>query len=468
MCRVLAFALLAILPIPSLAAQGQAREAWEKQRRKVLAENGQRHLRLGSWARDRGLVAQATAEFLLAVEVAEGENPGAVQVLGIMRSLDERFWTRKRERPGKRLLDLYHDRATRALRDDREARYRLATQAHRRKLDDVALREFAALVRGRDEALELDDRGRIVLDVGAVPDDVSARLLAETVAVDDRRYARDEATRGLPDGAAVHERQSDTLRVRGTLPSERLDDLFVLGEALLPHLEQRFAGRPVQRVKVFVFATRAEYAGYLAAHAMQRYRNAAGFADYGAQQAIVCAEGADEDGLRGLLLHELAHLYDHQIAPAVLPSWYCEALAQSIGGPGAWRFEDGALELPGRMSPAERDRLAAGIDGFSLRRLLAADAGALFEQDVARAHRFYVEAWGLLEFLRTAAGDGVAARFAVWEDMCRGRAVGAAPKQPGGAARTRDAAEARELFDDMFGPQLDELERAFVAWVRGD
>lgn len=450
----------------ALLAQSAAQGEYDKRRRKALAENGQRHLRLGSWARDRGLVPQATAEFLLAVEVAEGQNPGAVTVLNLMRSLDDRFWTERKQRPSRALLADYEKRARHARREDREARFALAKFAAARKLDDVALRDYRALVGAVDEAIEVDDKGRIVLDVGTVPAEISQQLLAETVTVDTKRYLRDADLRGLPDAATIHECDGEHLRLRGTIAAERLADLHALGTALLPHLEERVGGRPVRRVQVFVFGARAEYAAYLAANALQRYTNASGLADYGAQQAIVCADGIDDERLRGLLLHELAHLYDYQVAPAALPSWYREALAESLGGPGAYQWRDGVLQLGGAMNAAQRARLRDGIDGFSLRALLAADAGALFAADVGRAHRFYVEAWGFFEYLRRDAGDAFAARLTSWEAMCRGKAIGASVREPGVRARTLDESQARAEFVRLFGGDLDALEQGFVAWAK--
>jgi hypothetical protein len=454
--------LLAALP---LTAQDAAAD-YQRLRTKVLAENGQRHLQLGSWARDQGLVPQATAEFLLAVEVAEGKNPGAITVLGIMRKLDESFWTQRKKRPSRALLDEFDKRARRALRDDREGRFKVAHLAHVRKLEVEALRDYRALVGDEDEALQVDDKGRIVLDVGTVPEEISARILANAVKIDQRSYPRDEELRGLPDAATIHECDSPGLRVRGTIPAEQIADLHALGQALLPHLEERLGGRPAQRVRVFVFGTRAEYAAYLAANALQRFEHSGGFADYVPQQAIVCAEGCDETRLRGLFLHELTHLYDYQFAPASLPSWYVEAFAETVGGPGAWRWQNGRFEVTGRMSAELRQMLAASLDGFSLRELLTTDVGALWAADPDRARRFYVLAWGVLEFLRFGAGENVAGRFAAWESMCRGKAVGAKPREPGAKRQSPNAAEARQLFEDMFGAQLEDLQRAFVAWAR--
>lgn len=462
----LAFLTLA-LPIAELAAQNRAYDEFQKRKTKALAENGQRHLRLGSWARDQGLVPQATAEFLLAVEVAEGRNPGAITVLGIMRSLDEAFWTTRRTRPSRALLDSYDKRAKRARRQDHVERLKLAWFAYQRKLEDEALREYRSLVGDIDDALEIDGKGRIVLEVGTVPADLSAKILAQAVEIEDRQYLADDTLKGLPDPSTVREETSPELRVRGTLPEDRIQDLHALGLALLPHLEEQIGGRPVQRVQVFVFGKRAEYAAYLAAHALQRYANASGVADYNAQQAVVCAEGFDEEQLRGLFLHELVHLYDYQVAPTALPSWYREAFAESIGGPGAYRWDNGALALGGEMSPGHLQILKDRIDGFALRELLDADAGMLFAQDAERARRFYLEAWAFLAYLRGHAGEDVAERFAVWEAMCRGKALGAQPRQPGKRERLLDESDAREAFTRMFGGDLEELESGFLAWVAG-
>ena len=45
---------------------------YQRQRDAQLAEAGQRHLEVGSWARKQGLVPQSSAQFVRAVEVAEG------------------------------------------------------------------------------------------------------------------------------------------------------------------------------------------------------------------------------------------------------------------------------------------------------------------------------------------------------------------------------------------------------------
>src|SRR5262245_62828947 len=82
-----------------------------RKRDDALAEAGQRHLQLGSWARKQGLVPQATAQFVAAVDVSKGKNPGAQTVLGIMRSYGDAFWTKKRTRPPRAMLLDYERRA---------------------------------------------------------------------------------------------------------------------------------------------------------------------------------------------------------------------------------------------------------------------------------------------------------------------------------------------------------------------
>ena len=58
-------------------------------RQRLFFQTGHRHLELGLWCRDKGLVAQASMQFIAAVEASEHRHPGAERVLSIMRSLGE-------------------------------------------------------------------------------------------------------------------------------------------------------------------------------------------------------------------------------------------------------------------------------------------------------------------------------------------------------------------------------------------
>src|SRR5438105_6942828 len=51
----------------------------------ILFETGTERVKVGLWCRDAGLVAQATASFLRAVEESQGKNWWAVNVIGVVR-----------------------------------------------------------------------------------------------------------------------------------------------------------------------------------------------------------------------------------------------------------------------------------------------------------------------------------------------------------------------------------------------
>lgn len=114
-------ATVVILALAALAcnssAQAQAKpspkamQEWEAFQRKVLWKVGQRHVKLGMWARKLGLNAQATEQFLLVKEASDGVNTGGDFLLRLQREHGDRFWSRNLKRPPRRLLQEYDRRA---------------------------------------------------------------------------------------------------------------------------------------------------------------------------------------------------------------------------------------------------------------------------------------------------------------------------------------------------------------------
>lgn len=122
---LLAYALCTVA-VAAQGAKGRLTKDFERRKTKVLVESGQRHLRIGSWARKAGLTPQATNEFLEAVRVSENRHPGPLRVLNLKRVFDDRFWLRERKRPSKRLLEAYAKRAAKAKQQNAADRMRLA------------------------------------------------------------------------------------------------------------------------------------------------------------------------------------------------------------------------------------------------------------------------------------------------------------------------------------------------------
>jgi hypothetical protein len=63
----------------------RARGLFAQAQRGIKLEASAAHIKLGIWCRDAGRPPQATAEFLRAVEVSEGQHPLAIKLVDIMR-----------------------------------------------------------------------------------------------------------------------------------------------------------------------------------------------------------------------------------------------------------------------------------------------------------------------------------------------------------------------------------------------
>jgi hypothetical protein len=433
---------------------------FERERTEVLAEAGQRHLRLGSWARKLGLVQQATVEFLRAQEVAEGSNPGADYVVNLMRSLDDRFWSSRRENPARRLLQQYEHKAKDLDKRDRRDRLKLAELALRKRLDDHADALYRALLRDHDGPLERDDKGRIELAEGFVPAEVAARIAGQSVKIDGKERVRDTFLAKIPELGEVFEHASDALSVRSQNSAAEAERLHRLLTAALPHLEEAVGGIPTRQLRVFVFRDRAGFEGYLAA-ADYGESHADGLMDPMEFVALVCADGRPPATVDAVALHELTHLFDFAVSPVVFPAWYAEAFAESFGGIGTFHCDGDKLSVGGDLEGWRLDPLRDPTKLFPLREMLELHPMTLLRTDPERAAVFYAQAWAFLRYLRKEAGGEVADKLRTWELRCRGAAIGAVA----GDRQRRDTQSAATLFEQAFGRQFDELEAGFKAWL---
>lgn len=447
------FALL-LLATPAL---GQGREEairaeYQQRLRTLRIEAGGRHLELGIDMRRRGMVAQAAAEIVLAVEVSERMHPGANRVLSLMRRFDESFW-RRRVQPTPARLDQYEQRARRVRQKNREERFALSEYARRRGLEEEARAGFLFLLQERGEPLELDGQGRIVMDVGTIHADVSRVLREAAITINGRLYLRDAFLEHLSDLTEIFEHSSERLRVRCQTSTEDASALHALGSALLPHLEAELGGRPARRMQVFVFADRETYEVYLKTAGLTAHRAVAGFAIERALTAVICAEGLDPASVQGLVLHELTHLAEHLVTPARMPAWFREGLAETFGGRGAFTWDGARLETGLTLDRALLEPLLEPDGRWPIAALAAIDPLALWSRDRAAAQRFYTQSWALYQFFTRHAPSGVRSRFDDWLAMSRGSAA--------------DTKDVQRLFDEQFGADFDAIESAFARWLEG-
>jgi hypothetical protein len=467
LARVASLAVVLAIPATPSFARGDARHEanrreFDGRRTKMLIEAGTRFVEVGVWCRDAGLVRQASTEFLRAVEVSDGKNVWANKVVALMRTLDDRFWKSFRnEKPSKGMLAGHEKRAKAALSAYRKDRLSLARWAEKKGLVEEADGEYLGYLRDLGEPVEVDAEGRIRLEGGSIPLEASKRLLARTVTVNDRRHVRDEFLELLPDVQVVHEAASPALRVRTQRGRALAEDLLAVATAALPLLEDEAGGRPTRRMDAYVFEDRKGYEAYLAKTDLASHTPAAGIADGARGLVLVCGQGLDEAALRGVLLHEVAHLFQYGVTRAVMPSWWSEGFAESFGAPGAFAWQDGEFRrLGAEAKPAAWDAIRTADAYLPLARLLRADALDLITRDRPAAHRFYAQSWAFYAWLTGAAPDDVRAQFSMWEAMCGGKALGA---QAGQASR--DSAPAADLLEARLGGRLPEIEAAFRAWL---
>ena len=454
------FLLLGVLlPSPAVANPDVARTQFKAKRREMLAEAGKRHVEVGIWCRDAGLVAQASAEFIRATEVSEGNLPWADRILAFMRKLGDKFWKKVMKKVGKAYLRTYRKKSDKAHRTFQKERFKLARWASKKKLSKEAYDEYAALVRLSDNHLVFDKKGLVKVDAGTIPDPYSKQLRENAIKIRDKLYVRDAFLAKLPQVKELFEAENDHVRVRADTNQAQVDDLLAISTALLPVLEDDMGGSPNRKLNAFVFATTGNYHACLDALELSSHKNATGVADGATFNAIINGEGLSTHGLQAVVLHELSHLFQYGVNPVIMPSWYNEGFAETYGGDGTFQWDGKTLKAKGLLNPGELVGVKA--DGYiALEKLMQGDALELINE--GRAGTFYGQSWAFLRYMTVAADEDVKKRFRRWWLICFGKALGA----KAGERRSRDATEATKLFQSMFALDMDQIEVGFKDWLK--
>jgi hypothetical protein len=456
---------LLIAPRASRAAPDraeQARAELKKRKQELLVAASRRHVELGIWCRDAGLVSQAAKEFVRAVEVSEGADSWAVRILDLMRRMDERFWRKVMKNPGPAYLRTYEKRTRTAEESTLEDRVALAKWAAKKKdLGEESFAEYQAVVRLTDRPIVTDAAGVVTLPTGPLPPEISERLLKEAVTINGRRWVRDAFLARMPEITELAEAESEALRVRTQGGEAQAKDLLGICLACLPFLEADTGGRPTSRMQVFVFAKRADYETYLDRAGMPEHKRATGVADGGTFTTVIAGEGLDLDALHGVTLHEMSHLYQYGVTPVIMPSWYAEGFAETYGGAGTFTWDGTTLTSGGVMAAHRLEPLRTPEGYIPFSTLFSGDALRLINEAKGGAPPFYAESWALRRWLRSGAPAEIQERFALWETMCRGGALGAEVGKPNGG----DASPASQLFQKLLGDALPALEPAFQQYL---
>ena len=452
--------LLPVLTCTFLAAIATAQTPRELKERdhdervlRELQEVGKRHLDLGLWARDVGLVPQATTQILRADAASQGKHPGARTVLGVMRGYGDAFWQRERKRPSRALLADYARRAADADRRDRKSFLELGKGSLAvGRVDEGKQYTLQALQLGAE--VVIDPKGKHRVDGVAIAPELADWLVQQTVEIRAGARVFEPAAKGGFTLRGFREQASERLLVRTDLAADQLAQLHAVASAVLPHLEERLDGAPVRQLVLLVFGKRADFAAYL--QSLGAPAAGSGLAEYGSFQTIVCAEGLPDPELHGLVLHELSHLFFFGVAPAAMPDWFAEGFAESFGGQGTFTWNGKSLQLGGVMAKDRLDALRAAP--LPLAQFLTTSAERTLLMDRAAGLRFYTQAWAFQRFLRLPDGAW-AQRFAQWEAQCRGAVLG------GGGAGYGDPQPAAAQFERLFGKDLAAIEAKFLAWL---
>lgn len=445
----------------ALAPQDRDLREYEQRRLALRIQSGQRHLEYGLALRKKGLTTPAAEQLFLAVELSRGHHGTAESVLKLMRNRSDSFWKRELKRPTRAQLEGYTARSGKLRDEDRNAHFDLVRWCEGRGLAEQAAGELNDLFLDLERPLVFEPDGSLELPWGRLTGALARHARESAVEINGQLYPRDLFLSRLRHVPALHESASDALVVRTTTSAEDARELHALSSALFPVLEAENGARPSRRLQVVVLEKRADYEAYLDAVGLQRHRTADGFADLRCATAVLTSEGSDRDHVLGLVLHELTHLYQLALSRAVLPSWYLEGSAEASGGEGTFTW-DGTTLVTGLPMDLERLR-AVQAERMPLTPFLEGEALHLLGRDRAAARRFYAQSWAFVRFLETGLEGRHARRFERWLDLCLGSGMGADLDRP----YAGHASESLDLFFELFGKDLDELEEAFVVWLDG-
>jgi len=444
------------------------------ERQKQALQAASEHLKLALEARKKALYPQAAYQLRRALTRSRSGVSGAGTVRNLMETRHAGWWKRRpTSKPSSATIASHDKKAARLLEQDREARLRIALDAAAAGMVETALLEVTKLCAEVGEPLAVKN-GKLRLLGQNVPAEISARVWDGSVQISGGRYVQEEFLRALYGSSPeekdlmLYEHADEHVIVRSQRSLDEAREFHTLASAFLPFLEAEMAATSNHRVSLFLFADRTHYEAYLSATKQAGYRQISGLADTARRTAIVVMDDfLDPASAKGFVLHELTHLFMYDVSFTPMPSWYSEGLAEIYGGPGTFAWDGGKLTVGGRLS-SERIR---ELLGSSLRRgirgMLAEDALDVWHiGNPEEVRTFYTEAWALLTFLRNHAGKSEAQQLLEWEITCRGQGLERSYVVEQDGSYTYSARPAIELFEQLFGDDINDLDLAFEEWLR--
>lgn len=268
--------------------------------------------------------------------------------------------------------------------------------------------------------------------------------------------SRADAVRGAWENA--WDWRSPRIRLRTNLPREWADWYFAALEAAFAQMTSVVGQEPPPEslpLNLLVFRSKDDYAAFCNANG---YADKAGwgrFVDLDRNCAFVTFE---KRSAPFWAVGQMAKLFLRRATDRHWPAWFAEGRASWFGNPsyntGSW---DGSSLVVGRVAEGHEAQLlraaAHGGDLDDVTTFMGRDPRTL---SVGDRRRWYAHAWALHHWFMTAADESLRDRFARWQQAVEVQEI---------SPREIDA-EGRKLFLRIFAGRVDQVDAAFLEWVR--
>ena len=353
---------------------------------------------------------------------------------------------------------MYRQKAAVEHRRDREGWKRLADFAgnHPDALLKEALDGYTRLIQDSGDPLKVDEKGRILLDEGPIPEFISTKLCQSqgTLIINGDTYLRNGFTSSIPAVRTLYNTESENIRVFYQEHPEIAGDLHDLVKELHRCMKKDFGDCPDRPVTLFVFTDRDLYEDCCFASKLSPNKASLSFTRRNDLLSVLYIDeesgknGSNQD-LHSLAIREFVRLFHYGITQLVMPDWYIEGLAHSYAGPGAFKWNRGRLTVKGELDRLAIAPLLESCGMLSLEDLLFT---VQTKGSSERTLSFYAQSCAFLKYLKAGAGTKISRKFKNWEEESFSKAL--------------DENEALELFHNEFISDLSGLEHKFHAYLK--
>lgn len=227
------------------------------------------------------------------------------------------------------------------------------------------------------------------------------------------------------------------------------------------------AHEPTERMKIYLFAQRAEWAEFTRRFAGPRSETLLKIRNGGyMENGVAAIEYVAHQTTFPILTHECFHQFLHHCANPRVPAWLNEGLAVVCEGQRWGRV--GLREFDPWHNPQRRNALAEALQKneiFPLQRLVRMNAGHVVGGSNQKIATYYSQVWALNLFLHNGAGG----RYREGYQKLLGELSSPQLESIGEAAYVGQEGRfslGEALFRRFISDDFDTVEREFVAFMR--